>query len=125
MAMDRIRKAWAVGAAAASLAMATLPLGVQAAEGYAVNILSRSQEALSNQFAKASTDKWANVAHSIGHAEALAFALQHGLIADENHLDVEFFGRLQGTLDTGRVRPGAAPRSRAENHDRGRACPVR
>ena len=34
MAMDRIRKAWAVGAAAASLAMATLPLGAHAAEGY-------------------------------------------------------------------------------------------
>jgi flavin reductase (DIM6/NTAB) family NADH-FMN oxidoreductase RutF len=40
------------------------------AEGYAVNILSRRQEALSNQFAKALGNKWQDVAHSLGHAEA-------------------------------------------------------
>jgi flavin reductase (DIM6/NTAB) family NADH-FMN oxidoreductase RutF len=50
-----------------------------AAEGFAVNILSRSQEALSNQFAKALTDKWSNVEHTAGHAEAplLAGAIAH------------------------------------------------
>jgi flavin reductase (DIM6/NTAB) family NADH-FMN oxidoreductase RutF len=49
------------------------------AEGYAVNILDRKQEALSNQFAKALGDKWAAVEHTIGHAEAplLAGAIAH------------------------------------------------
>ncbi|MDR3467840.1 MAG: flavin reductase family protein [Xanthobacteraceae bacterium] len=50
-----------------------------AAEGYAVNILSRRQEALSNQFAGARGDKWRDVAHAPGHAEAplIAGALAH------------------------------------------------
>jgi len=49
------------------------------AAGYAVNILSRSQEALSNQFAKALGNKWRDVAHSLGHADAplIAGALAH------------------------------------------------
>ncbi|WP_448030402.1 flavin reductase family protein [Bradyrhizobium liaoningense] len=60
-----------------------------AAEGYAVNILSRQQEDLSNQFAKASTDKWSNVSHSIGHAEAplLAGALAHFECAPYAHYE--------------------------------------
>jgi flavin reductase (DIM6/NTAB) family NADH-FMN oxidoreductase RutF len=41
-----------------------------AAKGYAVNILSRSQEHLSNQFAKALSDKWVAVEHTLGHEEA-------------------------------------------------------
>ncbi len=45
-----------------------------AAKGYAVNILSREQEALSNQFAKSLGDKWSNVAHS---ARARAAPLLH------------------------------------------------
>ena len=50
-----------------------------AAEGYGVNILSRSQEHLSNQFAKALSDKWVAVEHTFGHAEAplLRGALAH------------------------------------------------
>ncbi|MCD0423895.1 flavin reductase family protein [Rubrivivax sp. JA1024] len=73
---------------------------MQAAEGYAVNILSRGQEALSNQFAKASTDKWSNVAHSVGHAEAplLAGAIAHFECAPYAQYDggdhVIFVGRV-------------------------------
>ncbi|MFC0239479.1 flavin reductase family protein [Rhodopseudomonas telluris] len=73
---------------------------MQAAEGYAVNILSRSQEALSNQFAKAATDKWSDVAHSLGHAEAplLAGALAHFECAPYAQYDggdhVIFVGRV-------------------------------
>jgi flavin reductase (DIM6/NTAB) family NADH-FMN oxidoreductase RutF len=40
------------------------------AKGYAVNLLSRRQEHLSNQFAKALSDKWQSVEHSLGHAQA-------------------------------------------------------
>lgn len=52
---------------------------MQAAEGYAVNILSRAQEHLSNKFAKSLSDKWAAVEHTLGHCEAplLANALAH------------------------------------------------
>lgn len=52
---------------------------MQAAKGYAVNILARHQEHLSNQFAKALGDKWRNVEHELGHAEAplLSGALAH------------------------------------------------
>ncbi|WP_322516612.1 flavin reductase family protein [Rhodopseudomonas palustris] len=73
---------------------------MQAADGYAVNILSRGQEALSNQFAKASSDKWSNVSHSIGHAEAplLAGALAHFECAPYAQYDggdhVIFVGRV-------------------------------
>ena len=49
-----------------------------AAKGYAVNILSRRQEALSNQFAKSLGNKWSDVAHSPGHAES---PLIHGALA--------------------------------------------
>lgn len=41
-----------------------------AAPGYAVNILARQQEELSNQFARALGDKWNNVEYEIGHAQA-------------------------------------------------------
>ena len=41
-----------------------------AAKGYAVNVLARQQEHLSNQFAKALGNKWSNVEYEIGHAQA-------------------------------------------------------
>lgn len=52
---------------------------MESAGGYAVNILSRSQEALSNRFARALSDKWENVLRTAGYAEAplLDGALAH------------------------------------------------
>jgi flavin reductase (DIM6/NTAB) family NADH-FMN oxidoreductase RutF len=49
------------------------------AEGYAVNVLGRDQEHLSDQFARALGDKWAAVQHTLGHAAAplIADALAH------------------------------------------------
>jgi flavin reductase (DIM6/NTAB) family NADH-FMN oxidoreductase RutF len=49
------------------------------AKGYGINILGRHQEALSNRFAKALADKWHDVAHAAGYAEAplIAGALAH------------------------------------------------
>jgi flavin reductase (DIM6/NTAB) family NADH-FMN oxidoreductase RutF len=49
------------------------------AGGYAVNILGRDQEHLSNQFARSLADKWAAVEHTIGHMAAplLAGAIAH------------------------------------------------
>ncbi|WP_407187644.1 flavin reductase family protein [Bradyrhizobium centrosematis] len=40
------------------------------AKGFAVNILARDQEAISNQFARALSNKWDQVKTSVGHAEA-------------------------------------------------------
>jgi flavin reductase (DIM6/NTAB) family NADH-FMN oxidoreductase RutF len=50
-----------------------------AAKGFAVNVLSREQEGLSDRFARALGDKWSDVEHNPGHAEAplLAGALAH------------------------------------------------
>lgn len=61
-----------------------------AARGFAVNILGRAQEALSNRFARAATDKWSNVEHSAGHAEAPLIA---GAIA---HFECEPYARHDG-----------------------------
>ncbi len=61
-----------------------------AARGYAVNILARDQEHLSNQFAKSLGDKWADVAHSLGHAEA---PLLHGALA---HFECEPYAHHNG-----------------------------
>ncbi|SRR6266404_659058 len=49
------------------------------ARGFAVNILARDQEDISNQFARALSDKWSQVKVSIGHAEAplISDALAH------------------------------------------------
>jgi len=49
------------------------------AKGYAVNILSRAQEHLSNKFARALSDKFADVEHDLGFAQAplLRDALAH------------------------------------------------
>jgi flavin reductase (DIM6/NTAB) family NADH-FMN oxidoreductase RutF len=49
-----------------------------AAQGYAVNILSRGQEDLAEAFARSLGDKWADVEHSAGLAEA---PLLHGTLA--------------------------------------------
>ncbi len=49
------------------------------ASGFAVNVLSRDQEWLSDRFARALGDKWSSVEHTIGHEEAplLSGALAH------------------------------------------------
>lgn len=49
------------------------------AAGYAVNILGRDQERLSDQFARSLSDKWSAVEHRLGHAAAplIAGALAH------------------------------------------------
>src|SRR5258708_9673233 len=49
------------------------------ARGYAVNILGRDQEHLSNKFAKALDDKWTAVEHTLGleAAPLIAGALAH------------------------------------------------
>lgn len=60
------------------------------AKGYAVNIFGRSQQALSGQFARPAADKWADVAHSLGHADA---PLLHGAIA---HFECEPYARHDG-----------------------------
>lgn len=53
--------------------------GMLEATGFAVNVLAREQEHLSNQFARAMSDKWSEVRTSVGHAEAplIAGALAH------------------------------------------------
>jgi flavin reductase (DIM6/NTAB) family NADH-FMN oxidoreductase RutF len=49
------------------------------AKGFAINILARDQENISNQFARALTNKWDEVRMSVGHAEAplISDALAH------------------------------------------------
>jgi flavin reductase (DIM6/NTAB) family NADH-FMN oxidoreductase RutF len=61
-----------------------------AADGYAVNLLGRSQETLSNQFARALGDKWASVEHTLGHAQA---PLLKGAIA---HFECEPYAHHDG-----------------------------
>ena len=49
------------------------------AKGFAVNVLAREQENISNQFARALSNKWNQVKTSVGHAEAplISGALAH------------------------------------------------
>lgn len=49
------------------------------AKGFAVNVLAREQEDISNRFARALSDKWDQVKRSVGHAQAplLTGALAH------------------------------------------------
>lgn len=71
-----------------------------AAEGYAVNILARQQEHLSNQFAEARGDKWSNVEYEIGHAQA---PLLNGVLA---HFECDPYANHDGgdhVLFIGRV----------------------
>lgn len=71
-----------------------------AAKGYAVNVLSREQEALSNQFAKSLGDKWNDVKHSLGYAQSplIHDALAHFECEPYAHHDggdhVIFIGRV-------------------------------
>lgn len=72
------------------------------ARGYAVNILGRDQERLSDQFAKALSGKWTAVEHTAGHAEAplLRGALAHFECVPWAHYDggdhIIFIGRVVG-----------------------------
>jgi flavin reductase (DIM6/NTAB) family NADH-FMN oxidoreductase RutF len=80
--------------------MANSLSGMLEADGYAVNILSRRQEHLADQFAKALSDKWSDVAHTFGHAEAplIQGALAHFECEPYAHYDggdhVIFVGRV-------------------------------
>ncbi|MCF3948834.1 flavin reductase family protein [Acidiphilium sp. AL] len=60
-----------------------------AAQGYAINILSRCQETLSGQFAQARGEKWANVEVVAGYTEAplLQGALAHFECEPHAHYD--------------------------------------
>jgi len=60
------------------------------AAGYAVNILGRDQEHLSNQFARSLSDKWSAVEHTLGHAAAPLIA---GALA---HFECEPFAQYDG-----------------------------
>jgi flavin reductase (DIM6/NTAB) family NADH-FMN oxidoreductase RutF len=60
------------------------------ARGYAVNILARDQEALSNQFARSLDDKWKNVMHFSGYADS---PLLHGALA---HFECEPYAHHDG-----------------------------
>lgn len=70
------------------------------ARGYAVNILGRDQEHLSNKFARALGDKWSAVEHTLGHEAAplIAGALAHFECVPYAHYDggdhVIFVGRV-------------------------------
>ncbi len=71
-----------------------------AAKGYAVNILARQQEHLSNRFAKALSDKWSNLQYEIGHAQA---PLIDGVLA---HFECDSYANHDGgdhVLFIGRV----------------------
>jgi flavin reductase (DIM6/NTAB) family NADH-FMN oxidoreductase RutF len=60
------------------------------AKGYAVNILGRDQEHLSDKFARSLADKWAAVEHTLGHAAAPLIA---GAIA---HFECEPYAQYDG-----------------------------
>jgi len=49
------------------------------AKGFAINVLAREQENVSNQFARALSNKWEQVSTTVGHAEAplISGALAH------------------------------------------------
>lgn len=71
-----------------------------AAKGYAVNILARHQEHLSNQFARALGNKWSNVEYQAGYAQA---PLLDGVLA---HFECEPYASHDGgdhVLFIGRV----------------------
>jgi flavin reductase (DIM6/NTAB) family NADH-FMN oxidoreductase RutF len=60
------------------------------ARGFAINVLARDQEGISNQFARALTDKWNQIKTSVGHAEALLIS---GALA---HFECAPFGDYNG-----------------------------
>jgi flavin reductase (DIM6/NTAB) family NADH-FMN oxidoreductase RutF len=61
-----------------------------AANGFAVNVLAREQENISNRFARALSDKWAEVKRTVGHAEA---PLITGALA---HFECESYANYDG-----------------------------
>lgn len=63
---------------------------MQDAKGFAVNVLAREQEHISNQFARALSDKWSDVKRTVGHAEA---PLITGALA---HFECEPFATYDG-----------------------------
>jgi flavin reductase (DIM6/NTAB) family NADH-FMN oxidoreductase RutF len=67
----------------------SLPAMLQA-KGFAVNVLAREQENISNRFARALSDKWAEVKRSVGHAEA---PLITGALA---HFECESYANYDG-----------------------------
>ena len=82
------------------------------AKGLAVNVLARDQEGLSNQFARALSNKWREVETTVGHAEAplIAGALAHFECEAYAHYDggdhVIFVARvLKHTVQPGNVAP--------------------
>jgi flavin reductase (DIM6/NTAB) family NADH-FMN oxidoreductase RutF len=82
------------------------------AQGLAVNVLARDQEALSNQFARALSNKWGDVKTSVGHAEAplISGALAHFECEPYAHYDggdhVIFVARvLRHTVHPGNAKP--------------------
>lgn len=52
---------------------------MQEAKGIAINVLAREQESISNQFARAPSNKWDQVKTTVGHVEAplISGALAH------------------------------------------------
>lgn len=60
------------------------------AKGFAINVLAREQESISNQFARAMSNKWDQVKTSVGHAEA---PLISGALA---HFECEPFANYDG-----------------------------
>jgi flavin reductase (DIM6/NTAB) family NADH-FMN oxidoreductase RutF len=60
------------------------------ARGFAINVLARDQEGISNQFARALSDKWNQIKTSVGHAEA---PLISGALA---HFECAPFGNYDG-----------------------------
>jgi len=85
---------------------------MQEAKGFAVNVLAREQECLSNQFAQALSDKWSAVKTSVGHAEAplIAGALAHFECEPYAHYDggdhLIFVARvLRHTVQPGEAAP--------------------
>ena len=67
----------------------SLPAMLEAG-GFAINVLARDQEGISNQFARALTDKWNQIRTSVGHAEA---PLISGALA---HFECAPFGNYDG-----------------------------
>ena len=59
------------------------------AKGFAVNVLGREQEDISNRFARALSDKWTDVNRTVGHAEAplITGALAHFECEPHAHYD--------------------------------------
>lgn len=60
------------------------------AKGFAVNVLAREQENISNQFARALANKWDQVKTSVGHAEV---PLISGALA---HFECEPYANYEG-----------------------------